>query len=600
MNKDRITITGVVMATIYINILGVIVVLSMFSLALLVYHSTRGNNLLEILLAVILLISNIGYYFFAIARTPDAAFIANSLGYLGGIFLPYIVMLKLVDFSKSKIPDWFVFTMAFFNIVLYVMIMMSEKFTFYYSEAVFDPGPPGTLITTPGPFYYVRFIILAVEMFLSIFFTVLTYTGRRKASFRTMILFVGMMFLVFVVYMTELIINLRYELLPFFYLGCSIMLNYSSTRMSLYDVTLSVQEKVEEVNNYAYMVFDRNYNFVGCNNAAYKFFPELTNATIDTRLNAENYALKGILKWMHDTAMYAGRDGFTKKYIKDDVVINDRSPEERKHLNTELSFIHFGNRRRILGYLVEMVDDTDQQAKIEQLSFKGERLQREADKQAKKLKSLQSSTILGMAAMIESRDNSTGGHINRTTACCATFVEHLRTLPDYNQSENYWDAVVNSAPLHDLGKIGVSDSILKKTTGLKPWEYDEMKTHAEKGAQIVSKVLADVDDKEFVRVATNVAHYHHEKYDGSGYPERLRGETIPFEARIMALVDVFDALVSQRYYKEPMSYEDAFKIIHDERGSHFDPHLAKIFISMKDEIISLYESFDGTDYSRKG
>lgn len=588
------------MAGIYANLLGIIVLLSMFSLAFLVYYSQRGNNLLEILMSVIMLVSNVGYYFFATARSVDTAFIANSLGYIGGIFLPFLVMLKLVDFSKSKIPDWFVFTMAFFNIVLYLMVMLSEKFTFYYAEAVFDPGPPANLITTPGPFYYVRFIILGVEMALSIFFTVLTYTGRRKASFRTMIIFVGMMFMVFVVYVTELLVQMRYELLPFFYLACGIMLNYSSTRMSLYDVTLSVQEKIEEVNNYAYMVFDRNFNFVGCNTAAYKFFPELVNATIDTRLNAENYALKGILKWMHDTSMYADREDIKKKFIKDDVVINDRNPEERKHLNTELSFIHFGNRRRIEGYLVELVDDTAQQNRIEQLSFKGERLQREADKQAKKLKSLQSSTILGMAAMIESRDNSTGGHINRTTACCAAFVERLRTLPEFNKSENFWDAVVNSAPLHDLGKIGVSDAILKKKTGLESWEYDEMKTHAAKGADIVSKVLVDVDDKEFVRVATNVAHYHHEKYDGSGYPQHLRGDRIPFEARIMALVDVFDALVSKRYYKKPMSYEDAFKIIHDEKGSHFDPQLAKIFISMKDEIVSLYESFEGTDYSRDG
>ena len=238
-----------------------------------------------------------------------------------------------------------------------------------------------------------------------------------------------------------------------------------------------------------------------------------------------------------------------------------------------MSFIHYGTQQRIEGYLVELVDDTDQQARIEQLSFKGERLQREADKQAKKLKSLQSSTILGMAAMIESRDNSTGGHINRTTACCALFVEHLRTLNDYNQSENYWDAVVNSAPLHDLGKIGVSDSILKKTSGLKPWEYDEMKTHAAKGAEIVKKVLADVDDKEFVRVATNVAHYHHEKYNGTGYPDGLEGKHIPFEARIMALVDVFDALVSQRYYKKAMSYDEAFKIIDEERISISILHL---------------------------
>ncbi len=587
------------MAEVYANILGIIVLLSMLSLAFLVYYSQRGNNLLEILMSVILLVSNVGYYFGAISRTVDSAFIANALGYIGGIFLPFIVMLKLVDFSKSKIPDWFTFTMAFFNVFLYIMIMMSEKFTFYYSEAVFDPGPPAALLTTPGPFYYVRFIILGVEMALSIFFTVLTYTGRRKASFRTMILFVGMMFMVFVVYIAELIVNLRYELLPFFYLGCGIVLVYSSTRMSLYDVTLSVQEKIEEVNNYAYMVFDRNFNFVGCNTAAYKFFPELSNATIDTRINAENYALKGILKWMHDTSMYADRSDIKKKFIKDDVVINDRNPEERKHLNCELSFIHFGSQKRIAGYLVELVDDTAQQDRIEQLSFKGERLQREAAKQAKKLKSLQSSTILGMAAMIESRDNSTGGHINRTSACCALFVEYLRTCPEYHRSENYWDAVVNSAPLHDLGKINISDAILKKRDKLKPWEYDEMKTHAQKGAEIVKKVLADVDDREFVKVAINVAHHHHEKYNGTGYPDGLEGKHIPFEARIMAIVDVFDALVSKRYYKKAMAYNEAFKIIEDEKGSHFDPELADSFFAMKKEIIDLYESFNDTDYSRE-
>ena len=144
----------------------------------------------------------------------------------------------------------------------------------------------------------------------------------------------------------------------------------------------------------------------------------------------------------------------------------------------------------------------------------------------------------------------------------------------------------------------VSDAILKKKSGLESWEYDEMKTHAAKGADIVSKVLADVDDKEFVRVATNIAHYHHEKYDGSGYPEHLSGESIPFEARIMALVDVFDALVSKRYYKKPMSYDEAFTIIFEEKGSHFDPELAMIFIAMKEDIIELYESFKGTDYAR--
>ena len=143
------------MAGVYTNILGLIVLLSMLSLVVLIYYSKRGNNLLEILLSVTLFVSNIGYYFLSTARTVDTAFISNTLAYLGGIFLPFIVMLKLVEFSKSKIPEWFTFVMAFFNVLLYITVMMSEKYTFYYTDVVFDPGPPAALITTPGPFYYI-------------------------------------------------------------------------------------------------------------------------------------------------------------------------------------------------------------------------------------------------------------------------------------------------------------------------------------------------------------------------------------------------------------------------------------------------------------
>ena len=263
-----------------------------------------------------------------------------------------------------------------------------------------------------------------------------------------------------------------------------------------------------------------------------------------------------------------------------------------------MSFIHFGFENHVSGYLVEIIDDTEQHNMIESMSFRGESLKREVERQTKRAKSMQMSTILGMAAMIESRDNSTGGHINRTSACVALFVEHLRKLDDYNMSENYWDSVINAAPLHDLGKIAVDDAILRKPSGLTDEEYEKMKVHAAYGAKIMSKVLEDVDDKEFVSVATNVAHYHHEKYNGTGYPDRLRGENIPFEARIMALADVFDALASRRYYKEPMSYDEAFEIIRQELEHHFDPHLGRIFISLKPEIISLYESFKNTDYAR--
>lgn len=142
--------------------------------------------------------------------------------------------------------------------------------------------------------------------------------------------------------------------------------------------------------------------------------------------------------------------------------------------------------------------------------------------------------------------------------------------------------------MHDLGKIAVDDAVLRKPGRFTDEEYEKMKVHAKEGAKIVQSVLKNVDDEEFKTIAQNVAHYHHEKWNGAGYPEKLSGEQIPFEARIMALADVFDALVSKRCYKESMSYDKAFEIIKNDLGTHFDPKLGELFIDCRPELIDLY------------
>ncbi|MBO6100167.1 MAG: HD domain-containing protein, partial [Spirochaetaceae bacterium] len=211
------------------------------------------------------------------------------------------------------------------------------------------------------------------------------------------------------------------------------------------------------------------------------------------------------------------------------------------------------------------------------------------DVKSKRLVSVQNSVVTGMATIVESRDNSTGGHIKRTSKAVKVFVEELKKVPEYAVcSEKFFSDVVKAAPMHDLGKIAVLDAILRKPGRFTAEEYDMMKTHSAEGARIVENVLHEVDDLEFKRIAVNVAHYHHEKWDGTGYPEKLAGEAIPFEARIMALADVFDALVSKRCYKESLSFDQAFKIIEESLGSHFDPKLGKVFMQCRPELETLY------------
>ena len=209
----------------------------------------------------------------------------------------------------------------------------------------------------------------------------------------------------------------------------------------------------------------------------------------------------------------------------------------------------------------------------------------------KKILSIQNSIVTGMATMVESRDNSTGGHIKRTSDCVRIFIEELKKSLDFDfMTASFCESVVKAAPMHDLGKIAVDDAILRKPGKFTEEEYAVMKSHSAEGARIVENVLHEVEDEELKKIAVNVAHYHHEKYDGKGYPCGLKGEDIPFEARIMALADVFDALVSKRCYKDSFSYDKAFQIIEESLGTHFDPILGKAFIACREKLEALYNN----------
>lgn len=205
------------------------------------------------------------------------------------------------------------------------------------------------------------------------------------------------------------------------------------------------------------------------------------------------------------------------------------------------------------------------------------------------LMKLQDNIILGMANLIENRDGDTGEHIKRTSQYVEMLARKAKEEGLYPEilTDEYIELLVKAAPMHDVGKISVPDRILQKPGKLTDEEFEQMKRHAPEGGRIVREVFEDVEDEEYIEIAAQVASYHHEKWDGNGYADGLSGEDIPLSARIMALADVFDALVSKRCYKDAMSYDKAFQIIEESAGSHFDPKLTEVFLGMRENIIEL-------------
>ncbi|AIQ12301.1 chemotaxis protein CheY [Paenibacillus durus] len=230
------------------------------------------------------------------------------------------------------------------------------------------------------------------------------------------------------------------------------------------------------------------------------------------------------------------------------------------------------------------------------LKDKNHFLEKEISRRIKEISLVQEVTIMSMAALAEIRDVDTGNHIQRTKLYIEELATHLARTPKYSGILNREtvDLIVTSAPLHDIGKVGIPDHILLKPGSLTKEEFEIMKTHTTLGKEAILRAEQLMNKKEtFFRYAKEIVYSHHEKWDGTGYPEGLAGEQIPLSARLMAIADVYDALTSKRVYKDAMSHEQAVQIIEGNAGKHFDPDIVRIFLGCQrkfQEISALYQN----------
>ena len=469
------------------------------------------------------------------------------------------------------------------SVGIYALSLTVGKYSIFYKSVDFViKDGTGYLTNKDYGWGHTLFYIMIIAYFILDFAALIYCIKKKKDVSRKIVkLLVLAESLSVIGFFGGRMITDRLDFLPLTYVLAETIFLMIIHRICLYDITESGIDSILEKGTTGFVSIDFKYNYLGSNYTARKIFGELEDIVVDSPINSKESMKKYVIPWL---------DEFKKDENKDKHLYRTRD----KVYSIDVNYLFDGKTKR--GYQLVITDDTKDQKYISLLSKFNTSLKDLVNRKTAHIIEMHNNLIMGMATMVESRDNSTGGHIKRTSDCIRILVDEITKQKVFNLSEAFCKNLIKAAPMHDLGKIAVDDQVLRKPGKFTPEEFEEMKKHAAEGARIVHEILKSTDDADFKIIAENVAHYHHERWDGSGYPSGLKGDKIPLEARIMAIADVYDALVSKRVYKESMSFEKADEIIMESFGKHFDKRLEPCYVSARPRLEEYYlkiSSYEG-------
>ncbi len=543
-----------------------------------IFHKHFDANLTIVI--VLVPVTNLGFVLMGHANIIEEALIALRITYIGGCYVLMASMFLIFHVCGVQLNKWIKAACVLVSsIVFCATLTIGHNDIFYKGIPNLDFAFGAAYITNKhyGFMHTIFYAMVGLYYAATIGIVIYSFFKKRQVSYRILILIsVAITIAVFGFFGSRLISN-KLEILPITYnIGAALYIVIAS-RLRLYDASDSVTDSLVQKGETGFVSFDHKMRYLGSNETAKKIIDEINDYIVDRSVNDFNIA---------------------KKYIIPLVEKFKNNPKDNKcflERNNRIYLLHMNTLkvgRFYHGYQLLITDDTVNQEHIRLIKNYNAQLEEEVAKKTQSILDMQNKLVLGMATMIEGRDNSTGGHIKRTSECMVFFINALREGGYPGLNDEFCLNIVRAAPMHDLGKITIDDAILRKPGRFTPEEFEIMKTHASEGARIVSQILEGTDNKEFTKIAVNVAHYHHERWDGSGYPNGLKGEEIPLEARIMAVIDVYDALVSKRVYKESMSFEEANKIILDGMGKHFDKSLEPCYLKAKPQLENYYKGLE--------
>lgn len=519
----------------------------------------------------------IAYWVKALVSTPETVLLLISMIGLATSILLSAILFSL--FQKLGIRVYIWIKAVVYALIGALLFPMWQLFRNGYGTAfirITDTGD-GYASRMTGVYnafqHYPYLLALAI---LAVCVVLLLLSGRKKISRRAVtghLVFIGLWI---GLYTFENLMGIDFTVLPFLYMTAQFLLVATYDQVQSHDISSLVTENQKSHAARGYIAIGLNGRFLSANEKSYDFFPELKNKKRDTRFSEDS--------------------GIGKRFaaIIESYNVNGTGtgtfPSGDRTLAYRISGFSVRKGGPVRGYLIDIRDATDEIRNMELLTDYNNRLNREVDEKARNIKAIQEKLVLSMADMVENRDGNTGGHVRRTSDVVGILIHRILRDSLFPLDETLAQDIIRTAPMHDLGKVSIDSSILNKPGRLTPEEYTIMKTHSTISGQMVKILLEGVEEESLVKTAYSIARHHHERWDGKGYPDGLVGEMIPLEARIMAVADVYDALVSKRVYKEPMSFAQAARIMCEGMGTQFDPNMRIAFLSCREELEAYYSA----------
>ena len=401
-------------------------------------------------------------------------------------------------------------------------------------------------------------------------------SGGNRISRRSVLGYLIFTVIWIAVYTVETFTKAVFSLLPFLYVLVEVLMTVSYDQVRAHDISSMITDSQRDHAVRSYVAIGLNGKFLGANEKSYDFFPELRGKKVDTQFSEDSEIGKRFGRIVDNYTADGIETGFF--------------PSGDRTLAYRISAFSVRKGGAVRGYLIDIRDATVEKKNLDLLTNYNDRLNREVTEKTRNIEEIQEKLVLSMADMVENRDGNTGGHVRRTSDIVGILVREIMENNLFPLDENLARDIIRTAPMHDLGKVSIDSGILNKPARLTPEEYDIMKTYSTISGQMVKILLDGVEEDSLVQTAYRLARHHHERWDGKGYPDGLVGEMIPVEARIMAVADVYDALVSKRVYKEPMSYEKAAQIMNEGMGTQFDPNMRIVFQRCRKDLETYYSA----------